>query len=565
MPNIASIFGTNKTAIEERLGNSIEAFWQAADPIVRDTIVSSQEVQPASADSRDYVVHLLYENRYAGVVEPIQAREDFSLFGDPTDTLWGEKIARRTLKHTWPDPFEGPNPVPYRLSVPMRGFDVALGLTMAEMRMEATNATAVKTIAGKMAGLANNVARRFCAYWHADQADNFRLSSLGPATGSGAYVISDPDKTITFYPPEEVTYRYHVGDMVDIVRTMSTTIGGDTRNRVVRLNDRHNNVSSAANAGSALAAQVAGGVGSSSTRVRGFVIAVSPMENKVVLKFDTTAVDGTATAFTDWANTSDLASDAYVVFHNTHIGAHTGAANATNFEAPAGWHSWLKTGRGGADNFLLGNEAVETSGLGGKIDVTKHPEFLSFYKNVGGPLTEHSLGLYLDRFAEAKEDDGQYLDTLVSTRGVMRAFQVERIDRERIDRTGRLPSLAATGAPGEWYYTHEGRKYLIYLSKWLKAGTMIGFRRGGGNWKRFVPPRPAGLRRKDGVEPFVPLELVAPLLTGTSSTILPKRNSNSQVQAGVEMLGVMHYQLCPTKQAAGLKLVGIQEDRVFTG
>lgn len=554
--SVGQLFATNRTAIEERLSRTVHEFGREADAFWRTMQVTSERVVSPDNLGRDYLVHLLYETPYAGVIEPSQVRGYSHLYGDATDQKFGDRLVRRSLLNTWPDPAEGPNSVPFRLTIPMRGFDGSILLSLAEMRADATDASIAKIVARKFRGLGRNIVRRMANYFYADQSNNFRLCSLGPSSGAGAYVIDDgTTKTITFFPPEETCARLHVGEMVDIVRNAA----GASSTRVVRLNDsqRPSSWSNPAQVDTAANNQTA------LTRVRGFVSAVDPLENRVVLTFiggSGALADGGSQTFADWATTSNIGDNAYIVFHNSHLGA---SATSGGFQGPAGLNAYIKHGEGGADDYILGDEAINDSALGGRINVLTHPEFRSFKFAVNGPLTEHTFGLYLDRFVEAYEDFGYTLDTIVTRRGVLRAYAAEKIDREIIDRTGRLSSLQSEGSPDKMTYVHNGTKYMVQLSRWVNKGELIAHRRGGGNWKRYVVPKPRGVRTTgESVPSFVPIEFAGPAL-GMPGAAMPYHNADARPLGGVEMPFSIHYQCAPTEQIPGLRLTGLTENTVY--
>lgn len=547
----AALISQNRTAIEERIGKTVHEFGRAADAFWRDMIVTSEDVVASDALGREYQIHMLYQHAYAGVIEPSQVRGYKHLYGDD-QTAVGNKLARRSLSTEWPDPFEGAEGVPFRLSVPMRGFDMNLGMTLAELRADATPAMIAKVMTPKFKGFANNIVRRMCNYFYADQSENFKICSLGP--WASMTVDTGAANTIDFYPTEEVAGRLHVGDMVDIIREATGT-GPVTK--LIRVNDSQApaNWAVAANVTTAAAAQTR------LTRVRLFVSAVDLLENRVQLTAEDLLADGTAEAMGDWAVEGDIGDNAYLVWANSTIVGSV-AAEDGDLEAPAGFNGWLKN-----SGNLLGGEAVSntwnSNALGGTIDVDAHPEFKTFRKAVNGVLTEHNLGLYLDRFEEAFDDLGYYLDTIATRRGVMRSYQAAKIDREIIDRTGRLPSVTSEGAPDQMTYTHNGRRYTMQFTKWLPKGQLVAHRRQN-NWKRYVVPKPKGVGMSmKNVPGFVPIEMAAPAL-GMPGPLMPYHNSSGRPLGGAEMLCNMHYQNVPTTQIPGLILTGLTEDRVHT-
>ena len=99
---------------------------------------------------------------------------------------------------------------------------------------------------------------------------------------------------------------------------------------------------------------------------------------------------------------------------------------------------------------------------------------------------------------------------------------------------------------------------------------MYGIKLGGKNWKKYIPPSPAGLSKMSQADAYVPFEFVAGAITGTSTNQLPVfvttsttagSNANLVTQAS-QMPGRIRMQLVPD-QPNGMKLVNIGEDRVY--
>lgn len=221
----------------------------------------------------------------------------------------------------------------------------------------------------------------------------------------------------------------------------------------------------------------------------------------------------------------------------------------------AGINSWLKN-----SGNLLGSDADSSNA----IDVGTHPEFKSFFKTSVGTLTEHKLRQYLRGFHRAKEKYGQYMDCLIASDGVWLNYEAQKIGQYQIDRTNRLSSLTNEGSQEGFKFTFDGRTYTGYTSNYIESGTVYGLRKGGANWKKYVPPSPKGTQKFDKAEAFIPFEFVAPAL-GYSSVKVPitkSVNNFSQLTEGAQMPGMLRMQLVPD-QPAGMKLTGVTEDRQY--
>lgn len=533
-PPTGSLFYTHQYSIEERLGKLVSVFMASLDPIWQNQIISSTGVVPLDELGRDYNIHHTYMNAVGGVFESGYPRNDFTLYGDNQNQNYGGKLYTSGTAGTWPDASEDPGSLRYRLTIPMRSMLTQMRMEMAEMRAEATPAFLGNIIVPRLKAWSLNLARRLCANWYTSQADNYRIASIGASTGTDPYSINTTDKTITFYPTNKAVMRFAVGDRVDLFKDVSS------------VPTRHNDTTSTA------ASQTA------ATRIKLFVSAVAPFKNKVILQ-----ADPSDSTFSTWATTVLFSTITYVVHANSALG---GGA----FRDIAGLNSFMKFGTGvngtntptnNPDNFLLGAEAVGAQDVGW-IDVIRHPEFQSFLKAVNGVLTEHRLNLYLDRVAPVLDASGEYLDTIVTTPGVIRAAMLQKEGRSILDRTGRLSSLASEGEDGKGYtHHHDGKVYQIFTSQWQQSGVLDAYRRGN-NWVRAIPPRLAKAATMQGVNPAIPLELVAPVLTGNASSYFPVLTSSGKLTQMSQMPGQVAMQLYPKEQCRGMRLTGLSEERV---
>jgi hypothetical protein len=250
-----------------------------------------------------------------------------------------------------------------------------------------------------------------------------------------------------------------------------------------------------------------------------------------------------------------------VVYANTTINGSNAGSNT--FSGIAGINSWLKNGNetntDGAK--LLGAEADSVD----FIDVNERPEFKSFKYDVAGVLTEYNLKRYLQRVHSAFEPNGNTIDTLIASEGVWTAYEAQKIGQYRIDRTNRAASITNEGQADGFSFSFEGKTYKGSTSRYVEGGTLYGIKLGGKNWKKYIPPSPAGLSKMSQADAYVPFEFVAGAITGTSTNQLPMfaiSGSDNLVTQASQMPGRIRMQLVPD-QVNGMKLVGITEDRVY--
>jgi hypothetical protein len=115
-------------------------------------------------------------------------------------------------------------------------------------------------------------------------------------------------------------------------------------------------------------------------------------------------------------------------------------------------------------------------------------------------------------------------------------------------------------------FTFDGRSYTGYTSTYVEDETVYGIRKGGNNWKRYVPPSIQGTSKFAQVDAGAPFEFIAGALTGTGSNKLPIYDSSGDqtlVTEGVQMPGQMRMQLVPD-QPAGIKLTGVSQDKIYS-
>jgi len=508
-----SLFDRHSGRIEEVINKNIETFLPSMDPVWRDTVVSSQGVGPASAIGRGMEIIKVYMGSMAGVLKlssPSKTLSDgeFTLFGDETTTI-NSKIHQQSATQTWPDANEGANATPYRLKVPMRAMTSNLMMTMGELQAEATPAFIGQVIAPKLEGFARLISHTLCNSWYVSGNSNYQLATVGAEVTAAA-------ASYEFTPTEKSVDRFAVGQRVDIYDATTA----DHHDRV--------NLLSSGTATSTTVAVFVGAV----DEIKGTVTLVA---DSTTSNLDLTRIDAGDTIKL-WGQTEE-AGDSYGI---------------------AGINSWLKwDSTSTATKRLLGAEADGTD----YIDVTAHPEFRSYRKGSVGALTEHKLRQYLHGFHRAKDKYGQYIDCLVASDGVWLNYESQKIGQYMIDRTSRPSSLNSEGSQEGFTFAVDGRSYKGYTSQFVEKETVYGFRKGGNNWKRYVPPSPAGTQKFDKAESFIPFEFVAPAL-GFSGIKAPMRDSSAKLTEGVQLPGMLRMQLVPD-QPAGMKLEGVTESRVY--
>jgi hypothetical protein len=531
-----SLFDKQSDRIQEVLNKNIELFLPALDPAWRDTFVTSQGVGPASLIGRDLKILKIYMGSMAGVLDMGDNTNNFVLYGDKTVTDIGAKLQQQTNTNTWPDATDGVMARPYRLGVGMKAMVSNLYMSLGEMTAEATPAFIGEVIGPKLEGHARLMAHTLCNYWYLAENANYQLSTLSytaalaefstnflsAAPGAATFATAATSTSATavrFQVPEKNIDRYAVGMRVDIFTGATPQI---------RINDSQ----------SAAASQ------NNTTRVSAWVAAVDEITNKVTIAFGQAL---SATGLT--------LNDTYYVYFANARKLNSGAPASSNGYGFAGINSWLKnTGN------LLGGDYDSSNA----IDVNVHPEFKSFFKSSVGTLTEHKMRQYLRGFHRAKEKYGQYIDCLIASDGVWLNYEAQKIGQYQLDRTNRLSSLTNEGSQEGFKFTFDGRTYTGYTSNYIEDGTVYGIRKGGQNWKKYVPPSPKGTQKFDKAEGFIPFEFVGPALGYADVKVPIQRVSGNStlVTEGMQMPGMLRMQLVPD-QPAGMKLTGVTTDRQY--
>lgn len=550
-----SIFDRQSNRIQEVLNKSLKVFLAGLDPVWRDSVVTSQGVGNSGDLGRDLKITKLFMGSLTGVIDPGRAYADQDLYGDATTSV-GSLMHTQSANQAYPSPLEGPNATAYRLAIPMRSLVTNLMITLGEKQADATPALIDQVVAPKLTAFARNMAHTLCNYWYLSQNNSYKLCTMDSVVCTSATGAS----RITFQPDNFACHRFTRGQRVDII---------------------YPSTGARANENGGSTANVPFGSQTRTSRWNLLVESVDPLTNKVVLVCPINSLfggagagfrkaDGDAVATSDATLAALLEDIAYVVYANTTITSTNVGSNT--FTGIAGINSWLKNGNetgGTRPTALLGAESDSTD----YIDVAERPEFKSFKYDVGNNvLTEYNLKRYLQRVHSAFEPLGNTIDTLIASEGVWSAYESQKIGQYRIDRTSKVASITNEGQAEGFTFSFEGKTYKGSTSRYVEAGTMYGIKLGGKNWKKYVPPSPAGLSKMSQADAYVPFEFVAGAITGTSTNQLPVyvtnsitagSNANLVTQAS-QMPGRIRMQLVPD-QPNGMKLVNIAEDRLYMG
>lgn len=512
---VGTLFDKYRTVFEEILTAGGNMNLVMSDKLWANVLAPAHSAYPSSAIGRDFLIKLEYMPKIlTGVVEDGDFRNDFGLYGGDGWQTFGDNTLRQSPSTSFPSAMDSPYPRPHSFTIGLATINTNLPLSMGMLMADAMNPVVGKAVAMHLQGFTENLAKRAANSWYLNGANNYRLSQMGPSTGDGAYVIGNSTaRTITFYPPDHTSARYDPGQLVDIF------------NGTTRVNE--------------LAGE----------RIRLIVDKVDEISNRVVIKVDPNTNILSNANYDLLFTTTTIGESGYVVYMNSYNAA------ASRFKQVFGYNDWMKS-----SGNLLGTNAI-----GNTIDVDTHPQFKTIYKSMGGAsLSEHDMRMILDMFDRSTRRFGHMLDTLWTTQGVIRAWEYTKIGRETLDRTGRLSSLQNEGSQEGVKFHHGGRTYDLLTTEMEGYGRLVGIRKAG-NLKIAEPPPIPGATLGGGMAPpGMRLQLVAPILSGTSSIRMPVRQGGTgDLQDMAEIPGTMAMQRIFDVQPAGLIVDNIDEKKIF--
>lgn len=543
----STVFSQHSARIEQLLDKNITHFLPEISPVWSSLIKTSQGVESADKFGRDFKIIKTFHGGLAGVLQMAGAKNEYTLYGDNQIQDLGPKLYKQSVATTFPDPTRGMRPSPYQLGIIMRAMEGNIMFTLGEMQLESMPALVGTIIEPQLRGFARNIAQQLSTYWYVSQNDYYQLAKLGSASNVPTIVTVAGVDECEFYPDNEAVNRFQVGQLVNVYDPTGATL-------------------KSANLTSASTGDV---VATSNESYGDFVVTyVDALRNIVRIR----DVNNGELTINDSGDAAGLDTGDIVVFAKSK-GVSTTPYSAASpwFTGIAGINSWFKYSGGSTDNekYLLGAERDQSF----QIDCSVHPEFASFRKNASGQtLTEQLLKRWTRRFHAAHKKYGNYLDTFITSDGVVDAYEDARIGRERYDRTNRTRGLSAEGTSGNELngigltFMCDGKEYPVYVDAHVEDGTMYGFRRND-NWKMYVPPDYKGLRPFDRDEVGSALRFVAPALTGTDSIQMPLYSNSGSLALpteGTQMPCLLRCQLVPENQVCGMKITNLATDRQYS-
>jgi len=235
-----------------------------------------------------------------------------------------------------------------------------------------------------------------------------------------------------------------------------------------------------------------------------------------------------------------IADDDWVILRDNHI--------ASREMRTWGLNDWIAS-----SGQILGGSGTVGDRLNPGLDLDTQSQFKSRVSAVNGALTDTVLNNKIGGFLDAYT--GASLDTLITTMGVQLKYLEQPSSatnsRQFWDRDGK--SLDFQGGWSTVGYSFGGRRFRWIVSGMCINGYLYAVKMGGGNIKRFVPPRIGGRDPRIGSE----VEFIAPL-GGSRSIFKLAHNSSGQTMSLLEA-PFMEYVLVAPIDVRSVKLTGLTE------
>ena len=207
-----------------------------------------------------------------------------------------------------------------------------------------------------------------------------------------------------------------------------------------------------------------------------------------------------------------------------------------------GLEDWIK-----GSGTVMGGAAAAAA-----LDLDTYHQFKSQVVAVNGPLTDSVMNSYIGGYLDAYP--GQSLDTIITTQGVTLKYLEQPglyNNRMNYDRTGKALNVA-----GGWQdvsYSFNGRLLRWIISPMCLTKRLYGLKLGGGNLKRYIPPRVGGNDGRVGGE----VEFLAPL--GGHSGIFKIAHGSTGASQNYLEAPFWQYKLIAPVDVCGVKLTSLTE------
>jgi len=226
-----------------------------------------------------------------------------------------------------------------------------------------------------------------------------------------------------------------------------------------------------------------------------------------------------------------------------------------------GLEDWIKSGVDAtATRYIMGGASSSDQGL----DLVTWPQFKSQVVAVNGPLTDTVMNGYIGGYLDAYP--GASLDTIITTMGVtLKYLEQPQLYNNRMffDRQGK--ALDVKGGWEDVNYSFNGRVFRWMVSPMCISGYLYGLKLGGGNIKRYVPPKASGgaANVSSGSDSRIgdEIEFLAPM-AGNKNIFKIAHASTGASQALLEAPFWQYSLICPIDVKA-VKLTGLTEASMY--
>ena len=525
-----TVFRSGRNTVQELIGRTAEELMPTMDPITRDPVWNSITTDNImDVVGRDLMIRHQYDGSLAGVIQPAQRTNFFTMVGDKMDGNVDLTGRLRTLNPTqaWPSFKDGAVAQSWGLTWTLGGFLTNIGWSLSMLTMEATPANIRKYVAPIMQGFGRNITRYVINGFYANPLKGYALGTLasGATTAAGT-------RTLTFQPAEETVVRFEEGMAVDIVNSTQTA----------RIN---------ANAG---------------IRIRAFVVSRNPFKNTVTIAFDNKDVQGNAVDFATWILANGGLTTANNIVRYADVGIDASGnllSGGTGIKHMYTWRDWFKFGGSTpVEKRLLGDQAV-TATANDFIDVDVREQFQSLPFNVNGSLTEKTLVRQLSLAQTGMRSNGYDVTQLIFAPGIMQNIFEGRLNREYEERKNMPGSTDNLGYKGGFSISTEYGKVSGETSHMLDAGHILGVNNKK-NWTlvSYALPRGAKKSSQEGKDPKIPLILPFGAFNGGDVMQYMDPTTNMPTEFAFTP-GYVTMQFGPGRQIPGVVWSNVTDSRIF--
>lgn len=526
-----TVFRSQRNVMQELIGSYAEEVGPTIDPMLKDAVWEGIPVQnPQDLLGRDLRFRKRYFGSLAGVIEPSQRRNHFTIVGDKMnsdiDTTGRMQVGNPTMR--WAHFKDGPSSKSFGLSWTLTGFTTNLGYPQSMLNLEATKANIKDQLAPILRGMGRNISTYILNSFYADPTNNYRLGTIAAASCT----VSTANRTVTFKPTEETSARFQIGQGIDLW----------TSDGSARINEING------------------------VRIRGFVANRDLWDNEVTLSFDSKDENGNAADAATWMGASGATIDSngvFVRYANVGIDANGNVATPHHLYT---WRDWFKTGKdssGATSNtapnaYLLGNQAI-TDSDDDYINVNVRKEFKSGFRPSVGHITERLAIRQFTLAKDALQASGFDMDTVICAKGIILNIFEGRMPREYEERTNKPGGSLSLGFKGGCTIQTESGPVTLETSKMLEAGVMMGTRRNK-NWTVCAPMQAKSGSKGNYPDKHSKIPLIFPFSNfGSNGLLLYHDPTSNMPTEWMYQPGYITMQFGPGAQIPGAIWSGVED------